>query len=492
MLVIRFSFLSGRYHATPWGRHVNEADVAWPPDPWRIARALLATWYAKVAPLGQHADATLESLVGKLAASLPRYALPPASQGQTRHYMAQGKAGKTSLVFDAFAAVDRDAGLFVSWDGLECSREESALLDDLLSRMGYLGRSESWVHAERVASAPEADCLPLEGVPDINAGQGPCETITLMVPRTEADYAAARTLFLSERAAARRLKLSLPEGLLAGLCVDTALLRKHGWNSPPAARYVHYQRPVEALQPKRRPVIATPRRATSVSYVLVGKPQPRVEDSLRIGELMRAALISRAGYLLGADNVPPMISGHGLPAGSRHQHVFFHPYDSAGAGKIDRVAVHLPAGIGPDERRVFETLRSLWSRDGSEWRLLLESMGDAAALGEPGRVSRDWISVTPYLHPWHAKAGFSAADQLRRECRLRGLPGVEHLEPLDSVRVGGVDRNPLKFRRYRTGKSGTQPDRIGSFWAMRFAAPVQGPVALGHSCHFGLGFFLPA
>jgi CRISPR-associated protein Csb2 len=29
MLAIAFTFPGGRYHGTPWGRHVNEADVAW-------------------------------------------------------------------------------------------------------------------------------------------------------------------------------------------------------------------------------------------------------------------------------------------------------------------------------------------------------------------------------------------------------------------------------------------------------------------------------
>jgi CRISPR-associated protein Csb2 len=43
MLALAFTFPAGRYHATPWGRHVNEADVAWPPEPWRILRTLVAT-----------------------------------------------------------------------------------------------------------------------------------------------------------------------------------------------------------------------------------------------------------------------------------------------------------------------------------------------------------------------------------------------------------------------------------------------------------------
>jgi CRISPR-associated protein Csb2 len=29
MLTIALTFPAGRYHATPWGRHVNEADGGW-------------------------------------------------------------------------------------------------------------------------------------------------------------------------------------------------------------------------------------------------------------------------------------------------------------------------------------------------------------------------------------------------------------------------------------------------------------------------------
>ena len=28
MFALRIRFLAGRYHATPWGRNVNEADIA--------------------------------------------------------------------------------------------------------------------------------------------------------------------------------------------------------------------------------------------------------------------------------------------------------------------------------------------------------------------------------------------------------------------------------------------------------------------------------
>jgi len=35
----------------------------------------------------------------------------------------------------------------------------------------------------------------------------------------------------------------------------------------------------------------------------------------------------------------------------------------------------------------------------------------------------------------------------------------------------------------------TQPDRLGSFWRLTFPEPVQGPLALGFACHFGLGLY---
>jgi CRISPR-associated protein Csb2 len=47
MISLSLRFLAGRYHATPWGRHVNEAALAWPPEPVRVLRALIACHYRK-------------------------------------------------------------------------------------------------------------------------------------------------------------------------------------------------------------------------------------------------------------------------------------------------------------------------------------------------------------------------------------------------------------------------------------------------------------
>ena len=51
MITLSLRFLAGRFHATPWGHHVNEGCAEWPPSPWRLLRSLVAAWQAKLAGL---------------------------------------------------------------------------------------------------------------------------------------------------------------------------------------------------------------------------------------------------------------------------------------------------------------------------------------------------------------------------------------------------------------------------------------------------------
>ncbi len=495
MLTLSFTFPAGRYHATPWDRHVNESAVAWPPEPWRILRALIATWHHKVKCMGKHAETTLSGLIESLAQELPEYAIPPASHTHTRHYMPQFAAGKTSLVFDAFAAVDRDDALTVTWPAMELPDDQVALLDDLLAVMGYLGRSESWVEAQRLSETPEVPetrkCKPGRDPLDRETGELRGEAVTLFAPLPAIDYQALRNRFLTDKKAVRKLGHTLPDNLLAALSVETADLRKQGWNQPPAARKVSYLRPIDALRPVRALRNAQPPRVTTIRYLLIGKPLPRVEDSLRIGELLRQAVMSHAKRQLGEHAIPPMFSGHGLPAGNRHRHAFYLPWDANGDGHIDRLLVHVPDGMGVAERRILERLQHIRSRDGGEWRVVLEGVGEAAAGGSLMACATEWQSITPYLHPWYTKKRFGVREQICRECRERGLPEPAALEPLEEIRVGSQMCRPVRFRRFRGKRGVTQPDRQGYFWRLAFPEPVAGPIALGFGCHFGLGLFAP-
>lgn len=490
MLALEFTFPAGRYHATPWDRHVNEGALAWPPEPWRLLRALIATWHHKIKPLGIYQEADLLGLIESLAEELPQYRLPKASHSHVRHYMPQYHAGKTSLVFDAFAAVGRDDPLQVIWPTLILPDEQIALLDELLSAMGYLGRAESWVEARRIDNPEQADCYPAEDAVDTETGELMGEAVTLYAPVSSLDYQQRREGFLTGKKPGKALVATLPGRFVDALSVDTAALRKQGWNQPPAARKVRYLRPVDALRPclRSQPVESPP--FTSVVYQLTGKPLPKVEESVRIGELMRMAVMSRFGKQ--ADGkIPSSISGHDLGKHNRHQHAFYLPFDANGDGRIDRLLLHVPMGLGTQERRVLEKLNRIWSRDGNEWRLVLEGVGDRDVGLPLLQSAKEWCSVTPYLHPWHQKKNLTVADQIRRECRERGLPEPVSIEPMDAITVADRARRTIDFRRFRSKRDLRQPDRHGSAWHLVFEQELSGPLALGFGCHFGLGLFAP-
>lgn len=99
---------------------------------------------------------------------------------------------------------------------------------------------------------------------------------------------------------------------------------------------------------------------------------------------------------------------------------------------------------------------------------------------------------------------FTVEDQIKKECRARGLPEPVTFERLESIpvfsRAGpaptanaimGRALKPIHFHRFRNKRGLTQPDTHGSFWRLTFDKPVPGPLALGFGCHYGLGMFKP-
>ncbi|MCZ7664441.1 MAG: type I-U CRISPR-associated protein Csb2 [Thermoleophilia bacterium] len=241
--------------------------------------------------------------------------------------------------------------------------------------------------------------------------------------------------------------------------------------------------PVQVAGGIRRPR----REANTARLALAGKPLARIEDAVRIGELVRLAAIKKAEYL--GEGIPPVLSGHDLPEDSTHGHAFYLP-EANDDGRIDHVLVYAADGLCRNSLRALDRITRLWQHEGSEWQVLLERYGreeDFSHLPYMGHSST-WESITPYLHPWFRKKGFGTEDQIQRECRERGLPEPD-LEPLPAVHIKGRDRRPVHFRRFRSKHGLRQPDTHGSFWRLVFPEPVSGPLALGFGCHYGLGVF---
>ena len=140
---LAFRFPLGRYHATPWDRSVNEGAVEWPPSPWRLLRALVATWYTRWPELpGPLLDDLLVAL-----GDPPSYCTPRTWPAHTRHYLPdlghqKGETGGTDLTLDPFLWLRRDDDLLVRWDA-DLNEEQRSTLAKLAELLPYLGRAES-------------------------------------------------------------------------------------------------------------------------------------------------------------------------------------------------------------------------------------------------------------------------------------------------------------------------------------------------------------
>ena len=315
-----------------------------------------------------------------------------------------------------------------------------------------------------------------------------------------------------------------PERLVDALALDTGDYQDRGWSRPPAAREVVYGRAPEAApgvvaRPAGRRLARTARDLPTVArFLLAGRPLPRIEDAVRIGELMRRAALAQFGWR--RDEVkdhpiplaPPEISGRdsdGKPLKNpSHQHAFWLPEDADGDGWIDHVSVFVAGGINREVQAGLDRITRLWlapkqrsetvdAEPGSvkEWRLALEGFGRPADFAGGASIfgtSRRWRSVTPFLASGHLKAA-GYPGEVRRLLERRGLDATDvNVTVLPSIGVGGAPRRAIHFHRYRSRGREVQPDAAGALLDIVLPEPHAGPLAIGYGSHFGLGLFVPA
>ena len=541
MFGLAFRFPAGRYHATPWGRNVNEADVAWPPEPWRILRALIACYWRK-GDRERWSEEDLTSLINALAEDLPVFRLPEgAIHAHTRHYMPirKGRSETRTLIFDAFLHLPDGSEVQVIWEGVTLEGHLLDLAGDLASAMGYLGRAESWIECRAMTeSEGKPNCGPVE-----LGYRG--ESCRLLVPRSADSYRAERERLIEQerdriRASATKVPSkrvlqgkvegsfratggvdTLPPRLVHALAVDTADLQNRKWAQPPASYEAIYARDpmtnpgVVARRVNRpRKVDTMPELPTIARYLLAGRPRPRIEDAVKIGEVMRAAALSKFGWQVDEETdkrlprAPWQISGRG--GGNRpirdptHPHAFWLPEDADDDGRIDHITVFIADGMSEVIQSRLDRITRIWLAPGgarrnpgdvpkiNEWRLALEGFGhpeDFAGASRLLAASRRWQSATPFLAAGHLKrAGYPG--ELVRLMKRRGIEteGLK-IREVPEINVGGAPRRALNFHRFRSRGREPQPDSKGALLEIEFPRTMQGPLALGYACHFGLGMF---
>jgi CRISPR-associated protein Csb2 len=470
--VIRFEvrFPSGRFHATPWGHHVNEGVPEWPPSPWRIVRALAAAMYTRCPELDR--EVALSAL-GALSAA-PSFTLPPATTSHTRHYLAQGSSDRGGrMVFDTFVAIERSQRLVVHWPADPTPAQRRALAA-LASEVSYLGRAEAWCEMRvmgEAEDAPAPSCEPSDG------GAAPGMT-------TERVLCAAGGFTAED------------------VSRTTAELQREGWSDPPGTRWVFYRRQRDALTPglPSAPPAPVATRPTVAELALGGTVLPLFTDAIRVADQIRRAAMSRFG-------TPPsrLLSGKDESGDARHdqhQHAHYVPEARGQTNRITHVVVYAPEGFGEAEQEALASIRYLEQDHGRPTLdVVLGGFGEARDFEKVSAlfgVSRRWRSKTPFVLPRHPKKGKdSAEEQLARELVQRGFPEPASVERSDGAALfdpgaGAAGKTRwLSFGMRRRRDRGNDAVTTTGFagFALEFAEPQRGPILLGYGAHYGLGQF---
>lgn len=511
MTVLELSFPVGRYHATPWGRHVNEGAVEWPPSPWRVLRALIATWHWK-AQLDV-SESVMRSLVAKLALP-PRFRLPAATTSHTRHYMPynDGKNEKTTKVFDTFIQIAERDPLLIAWD-VELSEVEHSALQLLAERLSYFGRAESLVEARLVAGISRIEAnsdLLTEGDP-----LPPGKELVRILAAMEGDaYETWRSDF-SRRAldalgpkptAAQKKKLpQVPECLFAALHADTGDLQAAGWNIPPGTRFLNYTRSDGAFAPatrlRHRYAGTLP---TVARFALASVVPPAITKALAVGEQIHKVLCSEL-----ISDGHPIFTGAGSKD-HRHAHVFCESIDDSNA-HITHVTIYSPGGFDPDAVEALRKIQWTWGFKGHDLRTILHGIGQPPDFDSPlFATAKTWRSVTPFVSTRHAKTyrdgrpkmssngwqqGSSPEDLLRLLALNPKWQGAKIRRQIPErdfpFQFGNRRLRSLEFQSIRRDGMGSRGHDSGASFVIEFPEPVSGPIAVGYGAHFGLGLFVP-
>lgn len=472
-------FILGRYHATPWDGGANTSEAEWPPSPWRILRALIATRYARWPELP---DETLDRVLAQLG-NPSAYRTPATRPGTTRHYLPDGKhrkseTGNTDLVIDTFLAVDPGsddhgesgdaanvAELLIQWDASLSANDRTALAK-LAELVPYLGRSESVCACRLLDADPEPD---LSWWRLGEAGDG-VQQIDLLAVDGQVD----RLLLEVSTTDTRKARRLLPKGsrkLVYGTHITADLPVTPAPNSAPI---------------------------TCMQFDLWSRVPARASHAVLVADAMHGVVTRVASdFPEEADRIL------GTGEASNHGHVHLFPLPAI---VRETQPAHLPVA------RVVLWIRSGLSEEiAAALQARAHSLTTGADLGMPdqrvlsgpsgddeyvipelvGRATT-WVSAMPYLPVRHRKRNVDLEAHLRvdlgKECSYRGIAEPAEVRVLDSDEFR---RRIIGYRRYRRVER-LRDQRSGYFVRMRFEQPVPGPIALGQLSHFGFGFFLPS
>lgn len=527
-------FVAGRFHATRWGQNFASDEYGeWPPSQWRLLRCLYAV--AAQSTAEPHQDPILRSLLDRLARTIPSFHLPVTAirRGPIRQYHPKAKHSPnvlgvqdSTLVEDYFVALSPNEPVWWLWDTIEGLRSEHlTVLSELCRRIRYFGRAESIceVRLANAGEAPAANCRPLDQIEE-------CQAAFLrdgLRPR------GARPVLIADPQSFQ------PEHLLV-VVEDMRNVQKH--LVPEGAKWTWYEPLPKAPRPKPRPISSPyPDGLQLIQLAAGARVWPRVKFAVSIAESFRSRVLKRYVEGCGKRDWNEMTDEEReacSPISGKHEdgtliddhsHAHFLPLPD-NQGRLTRLIVWRRE---PIPRHLVEAIskaseQPLFWGDG-RWPLRLVPLPfDTAPPTDIGfgLRARVWKSITPFVPPrFFVRANGKLRDeesienQVRRLLDENGYPAPLRIEVPCASSVQQADygtsressvwvnvhipskakarsRTPAPCQQDRRRKGSldeAMTDKRRGFLDIRitFTQEVEGPICLGHSCHFGLGLFVP-
>jgi CRISPR-associated protein Csb2 len=486
MITVELKFPSGMFHATPWGRNVNEGVPEWPPSPYRLVRALYDAWKRK-RPEWQ--DAQVEPLLEALASEPPLFSLPPARASHTRSFLSENDRDVTrrQLVFDAFVALSRESSIIIHWPEAELSDAQKEDLDELFSVMNYLGRSESWVAAKLSQDTNATwNCVPVNDSDELHDAE--IVQVACSLPRS--NYASKPFMVPASKKGKPKVL-----GWLDALAMSSSDVLDFKLSEPPAFQFVMYLRPASCFDAWQSHEAAKYEpKVNGVLYGIESKVLPPVTTTIEVSERIRRKLMGIHKRIVGDPRrVSPKFSGKdtdGKPL-KGHRHAYIMPLDMNKDGLLDHLLITCKDSFNLEELLALDRLRSIWQAGGRPKILLVAlewgKMGEIIGTKPNTRL----ISATPFLPPRHYRKGRGEfgewlKQEVARAAEDHGLPKPVHIAIMPRLVSSRREIRWLEFRRNRKNENA----QIGYGFELTFQEPVIGLVSLGRDAHFGLGLFV--
>jgi CRISPR-associated protein Csb2 len=469
MFAIKINFQTGMYHATPWGRNVNEGNPEWPPSPYRLMRGLFDVWKRKRSSIPED---DVRRALEAIASAPPKYFLPPTSNAHIRCYLSKNEKDtkEKALILDAFTLIDRDLPVYLIWEEVDLDDVQRSVLTELLTDLNFLGRSESWVEATLV----DEGC--------IRWNSAPFDPFS----REEIDGHIVQVACAAPN--------DQDIDWLKGLTYGTGQMIKEGRKEPPIIRFVDYWVPRSILVTEIGTGTRSKNKVNGVLYSMQSDLLPNVTEGLDLANQVHVRLMGINKRLTDEKSISPKFSGKAIDSSplKGHQHVFILPLDLNSDLLLDHLLVISHEQLNEQEISVLDQLTSLYQSGGKEdIRLVPIEWGKIGNIGPTG-AARIFESATPFVPSRFFRKGRGEfeewlKDEVRRECQNVGLPIPSKIEPIPCLRSMSREIKWYQFRRSRRGEE----ERYGMGFRIEFPHDVDGPVSLGYASHFGLGLFMP-